>query len=158
MSSRGSLPCRATVQEYQQQAQALFDGLRSGDEAAAWRFKWWHPLFRGKPVTEVRTATLDIADAQVVVAHEYMFESWADLVDFTDAIRRDGTVEHFEAAVEAVISGDVEALRALLNVNPELVRARSTRRHHATLLHYLGANGVEDGRQTTPMNAVEVAK
>src|SRR5207237_1890538 len=36
--------------------------------------------------------------------------------------------------------------------------ARSTRRHHATLLHYVGANGVECGRQKTPENAVEVAK
>src|SRR5262249_34077436 len=30
--------------------------------------------------------------------------------------------------------------------------------HHATLLHYVGANGVEGGRQKTPKNAVEVAK
>jgi hypothetical protein len=39
-----------------------------------------------------------------------------------------------------------------------VARARSTRRHHATLLHYVAANGVEGGRQRTPPNAVEIAK
>ncbi len=46
----------------------------------------------------------------------------------------------------------------MLRGHPDLARARSTRRHHATLLHYVGANGVEGGRQKTPKNAVEVAK
>ena len=36
--------------------------------------------------------------------------------------------------------------------------ARSKRRHDATLLHYVAANGVEGVRQKTPQNAVEVAK
>jgi ankyrin repeat protein len=39
-----------------------------------------------------------------------------------------------------------------------LVRARSTREHQATLLHYVGANGVEGYRQKTPKNAVQVAR
>jgi ankyrin repeat protein len=46
----------------------------------------------------------------------------------------------------------------MLAETPDLVRARSTRRHHATLLHYVAANGVEGARQTTPKNAVDVAK
>jgi ankyrin repeat protein len=46
----------------------------------------------------------------------------------------------------------------MLRDDPGLVRARSARRHHATLLHYLGANGVEGGRQKTPANAVEMMK
>ncbi len=85
MSSRDPLPCHAAPERYQQQAETLFDALRSGEEAAEWRFKWLHPRFRGKPVTDVRAATLDLADAQVVLAHEYGFEGWADLTEFTDA-------------------------------------------------------------------------
>ncbi len=156
--SANPLPYQAALEKYQQQAEALFDALKSLDEAAEWRFKWLHPRFRGKSVTDVRAATLDLADAQVVVAHEYGFETWADLAEFTAAISRDGPVGRFEAAVEAVISGDVAALRSMLRENPELARARSIRRHQATLLHYVGANGVEGGRQKTPGNAVEVAK
>lgn len=158
MSIANSLPFRAALPEYQQQAAALLNALQSGDEDAVWRFKWEHPSFRDRPARDVRGTSLDIGDAQIVVAHEYGFDNWADLAEFTDVVRRDRSVERFETAVEAVISGDVVTLRALLSGNPKLVRARSTRRHHATLLHYIAANGVERGRQVTPSNAVEVAK
>ena len=63
----------------------------------------------------------------------------------------------FEEAVEAVIDGDIQTLDRLLRASPDLVHARSSRSHRATLLHYVGANGVEDERQRTPKNAVEVA-
>lgn len=67
-------------------------------------------------------------------------------------------VQKFEAAVEAVIAGAVGTLKSLLRENPNLARERSAREHHATLLHYIAANGVEDARQKIPENAVEVAK
>lgn len=64
----------------------------------------------------------------------------------------------FEAAADAIMSGDETALRKLLSENPELVRARSTREHRSTLLHYVSANGVENFRQKTPKNIVAIAK
>src|SRR5262249_29673237 len=64
----------------------------------------------------------------------------------------------FEAAVDAVVAGDVTELERLLREAPELVYKRSARLHHATLLHYVGANGVENYRQKTPKNAVKVAQ
>jgi ankyrin repeat protein len=67
-------------------------------------------------------------------------------------------VSKFEEAVDAVVSGDLPGLRTLLSEAPDLVRARSTREHHSTLLHYVSANGVEDFRQKTPRNIVEIAK
>ncbi len=62
----------------------------------------------------------------------------------------------FERAVDAVVDGDVATLDGLLRSNPVLATARSARPHRCTLLHYLGANGVEGYRQRTPPNAVEV--
>ena len=103
-------------------------------------------------------ATLDLGDARAVVAREHAFDRWEDLAAFTEAVAHDGPVARFETAVEAVVSGDVATLRSRLRETPELVRARSTRRHHATLLHYVGANGVEDTRQRTPANAIDVAR
>src|SRR5439155_7570342 len=158
MSPDSPLAFRATLEQYQHQAQALLDDLKAGDEGAQWRFKWEHPRFRGRPVGEVRAAALDLADAQVVVAHQYAFETWEDLVAFTGAVTHDDSVARFETAVEAVVSGDAAGLGPMLREHAELVRARSTRRHHATLLHYVAANGVEGGRQKTPKNAVEIAK
>src|SRR5437016_4026429 len=158
MSSSGTLPFRASIEDYQKEAAALFAALKSGDSAPAWRVKWLHPRFRGKSVDDVRAASLDSADGQAVIAAEYAFENWPDLAAFTEAVRQAGPITRFETAVEAVISGDVATLQRTLREHPDLVRARSTRRHHATLLHYIAANGVEDGRQRTPANAVEVAK
>lgn len=67
--------------------------------------------------------------------------------------------EHlFETAADAVVAGDLQALKTLLTGTPGLVHARSARPHAATLLHYIAANGVEDERQKTPPNAVEIAR
>jgi hypothetical protein len=63
----------------------------------------------------------------------------------------------FERAVDAVVGGDAQGLSEMLRVNPGLVRARSEREHRSTLLHYVSANGVEDVRQKTPSNIVEIA-
>ena len=64
----------------------------------------------------------------------------------------------FEMAVDALIAGDGPALQAMLREYPDLIRARSARPHHATLLHYIGTNGVESERQKYPPNAVERLK
>jgi Ankyrin repeats (3 copies) len=152
------LPYRASVEEFEARARALFDALQAGEGAAGWRFKWEHPSFRGKSIDEVRAATLGLDDARVVIAREHGFSGWQDLEAFATAMRHERPVERFERAVDAVVSGDVSTLCALLREHPELVRARSTRRHHATLLHYVAANGVEGGRQKTPKSAVEVAR
>jgi hypothetical protein len=67
-------------------------------------------------------------------------------------------VPAFELAADAIVDGDEGTLRSLLRDYPELVRMRSTRKHRAALLHYIGANGVEDERQTTPKNIVAIAR
>ena len=158
MSKAEFVPYRASLEEYERQAQGLLAAIKAGEESAVWRFKWLHPSFRGRHVSEVGAAALELADARIVVAREHGFEGWSGLAAFTDDVRRDGPTTRFEAAVEAVITGDLEALRSMLQADPGLVHARSVRRHHATLLHYVAANGVESGRQKTPANAVAVAK
>ena len=64
----------------------------------------------------------------------------------------------FEAAADAIVSGDIGILEQLLREDPELISARSQRTHNAPLLHYVAANGVEDFRQKTPKNIVEIAR
>src|SRR5437899_9389431 len=110
MSNTNPLPFRAAPDQYQKQADALFSALVSADEEVAWRFKWEHPRFRGKPVADVKSAakagTLTLADAQTVVAREYSFVNWGDLAAFSKAVQNEGPILTFEAAVEAVISGN----------------------------------------------------
>src|ERR1041384_282013 len=102
---------------------------------------------------------LSFASAQLLVSQSYGFATWQALIEYIEAINGpDSPIAKFESAVEAVITGDLTALQTLLRENPELIRARSSREHGATLLHYVSANGVEDFRQKTPKNAVDVAR
>ena len=68
------------------------------------------------------------------------------------------TTTAFSRAVQAIINGDEEGLKALLRADPSLVRERSTARHQATLLHYVAANGTENELQLSPKNAPAIAR
>jgi hypothetical protein len=63
----------------------------------------------------------------------------------------------FARAVTAIVTGDLSALRQVLAEDPELIRARSASAHHATLLHYVAANGIEDALQRPVSNADAIA-
>jgi ankyrin repeat protein len=85
----------------------------------------------------------------------------------TERLRRAGAAsdvdvresfELFEEAADAVVDGDVARLRDLLDAHPGLATARSRRAHKSTLLHYVGANGVEWERQRSPKNAGRIAE
>jgi hypothetical protein len=140
------------------EAGAVLAALQAGDRAAAWRFKWMHPRFRSRHVRDVQADALSSDDARLLVAREQYFDTWADLAGYAEAVSHDGPVRDFERAADAAIAGDLPTLTGLLETRPGLVVARSVRRHHATLLHYLGANGVEDWRQRTPANVLDVAR
>ncbi len=105
------------------------------------------------------TPDYQAGDARAIIVSTHHFENWEQFRTHLVALAdRDSPVTRFEAAVDAVVSGDVAKLEHLLHGNPELIRARSTRKHRSTLLIYVGANGVEGFRQRTPKNAVQVAK
>ncbi len=167
------LDFRSPLSAYDQQAEDLRAGQRSGDPEAIAILKRNHPRFLDEKIpwlqknvtdAEVQSAPLDRDDARLAIARHYCFRDWPSLAVFVESLD-DPAVFRFESAVEAVIEGDAAALRQQLAHDPALVGARSTRvchfdppQHRATLLHYVAANGVEDHRQRTPANAVEIAK
>jgi ankyrin repeat protein len=143
------LPARPNLEQYKKQAKELLKLGRSGEPGALERVKKYHP----------RPGAFALADAQLVIAREHGFESWPKFAKHVEAlVRENSPVSAFELAVEAIVAGDAPALESLLRRHPELARARSTRGHQATLLHYVGANGLENYRQKTPKNAVAIAK
>src|ERR1700761_3810708 len=98
-------------------------------------------------------------NARLFIVHKHYFNSWDDYERFTAEVRQDNSIaQQFEKAANTIAAGDTIALKELLRENPELVYARSLRNHRAMLLHYVGANGVEDWRQKTPANIVEIAE
>jgi ankyrin repeat protein len=179
------LPPRPNVEQYKKLAKDLVKVCETGKPEALrdWASEWIRNVARlsgleitpGLPVeiqkwvddvVEFATRTLlagerkcTLAGAQFVIARSHGFMSWPKLVKHIgEVVRGSSSVEQFEAAADAIISGDVTALKRFLRENPGLIRQRSTREHGATLLHYTSANGVEGYRQKTPKNIVEIAE
>jgi hypothetical protein len=110
-------------------------------------------------LVESGSGTCSLADAQLFLARLHDFVSWPRFSAHIEALARTNSPDaRFESAADAVVTGDVETLRAMIQADPALVTARSARDHRATLLHYIAANGHEGWRQKSPKNAVDVAR
>jgi ankyrin repeat protein len=153
------LPSRLNLEQYKKLAKDFLKAYKSSDAEVIQRAKKFHPRSRQLLDSDTPKAQFGLADAQLVIAREHAFDSWPMFKEHIEALtHKSSRVSKFESAVEAVITGNAAELKQLLRGNPELTRERSTRAHHATLLHYVSANGVEDFRQKTPKNAVEITK
>ncbi|PYQ40341.1 MAG: hypothetical protein DMG99_14215 [Acidobacteria bacterium] len=167
------LPARPNLDQYKKRAKDLVKAANSPDHAALNHFvrTWVDSLLHSTSliITPKLPVSLDrwtdelssflrteqqsaepftLARAQFILARIHGFESWPKFTRHVQDLSRlrspDGT---FENAVEAIVSGDLAALEA-----------RSAREHRATLLHYIGANGVEGYRQKTPKSIVQIAR
>jgi ankyrin repeat protein len=158
----------ARLEKYRKDASDLLRAFNSHDPKAMYLVKRYHSKLPGRADTndrnrvteaEIRKTKLSPADAETIIARAHQFESWDYLVQHIAALNQKGSpVWQFETAVYAIVTGDALTLRRLLHNNPELIHARSSREHHATLLHYIGANAVEQYNQKTPKNAAQIAK
>jgi len=183
MSDALPLPPRPNLEQYKKLARDFQRACKAGDPAVLneWTARWAETLgrlqeqattldvhwaterierqWRAIPKTNKQAAGCTLAGAQFFIARCHGFASWPKFAKHLEALARAGSpVSHFEAAVEAIVSGDIATLGKLLRDHPELTRLRSTREHRSTLLHYVSANGVEDFRQKTPGNILEIAK
>jgi ankyrin repeat protein len=178
------LPPRPSLAHYKKRAKGLVKAASSTepDAVRTWGQEWLQTLggLRGATISpfvqgsfdravegieqrvrERKPGRLTLAEAQFLIARAHSFTSWRDFAQHIERLSRtdaDVDVDAFEAAADAVVTGDLATLESLLRENPELIRARSAREHRATLLHYVAANGIEDFRQLTPSNAVAIAK
>lgn len=186
MSDALSLPPRPNLEQYKKLAKDFQHACHSGDAAVhEWSARWAETLVRlhGRAITPEAQSEIasdvqrverqwrglkeshphvsrcTLAGAQFFVARCHGFASWPKLTEHLQALERAGSpVSRFESAVDAIVGGDSERLKTLLRDSPDLVHLRSTREHRSTLLHYVSANGVEDFRQKTPQNIVELAR
>jgi hypothetical protein len=139
------LPPLPSIEHYRKLAKELLKAYKSGGE-----------------VSEFARRRLSVkcvlAEAQFVIARSHGFLSWPKFVKHLECLRKSSPVSRFEAAVDAIVDGDVATLKQLLREDPQLIRATSTREHGATLLHYVSANGVENYRQKTPPNILGITE
>jgi hypothetical protein len=176
------LPPRPNLDQYRKRAKDLVKACKSGESAAIreWVERWLDALDAAQPIgkptradaarqradqieefarAKLSGSASSLADAQFIMARAHGFKSWPKFAEHLESLVREASpVSAYEAAADAIVEGDAMTLARLLRENPQLVRARSTREHQATLLHYVSANGVENYRQRTPKNAVKIAE
>ena len=134
-------------------AENLETGYRFEVPAAFTEISNYHPQFLGKPKQEIIKIALEQTDFHHTIANEYGFKNWRTLLELNPQI--DFT---FEKSVDALLTGDIHQLKNLLDEYPQLITQQSSFGHRATLLHYVGSNGVELWRQVVPSNLVEMTK
>ena len=159
------LPDRPSLEQLKLRARELQQLHRERRPAAAARIAAHHPGFIGRSEQAVLDAPFQLADAQLVIAREHGFESWAAMKHIVEtAVRVAAFTPHprFDDAVSAIDAGDLKKLDELLTQFPELVHARTNldAKHGyftgPTLLHFVAWNPGRHAR--VPANVVDIAR
>jgi len=133
-------------------SECLHEGLQQQVNCLYTQLNNYNPDFIGIPTSKLKERAFDHADCQYTIAREFGFNSWVDVQGLQ-------TVKYnieFEKCVNYVVHGEIDKVKAILEVNPEIIHQQSQYGHRASLLHYIGSNGVEFWRQQVPLNLSEV--
>lgn len=114
------LPERPDLDQLKRQAKELLDAYLAGDENAVVEVERFHHA----PGPD----TFALHDAQLVLARNYGYGSWPKLKAYVDGV----TVGRLMQAVHA---NDIEQVRAILRIRPELVNFEAPGTHGQSALH-----------------------
>jgi ankyrin repeat protein len=124
------LPARPSLEQFKKQAKDLAKAFKSADPAAIRRAKKFHP-HPEKILGSGLKVRFTLADAQLILAREYGFESWPKFAKYLEALTRERAVaasddplaEFIEAACVPLNdhnSGSLEHGEAILAAHPEI--------------------------------------
>jgi hypothetical protein len=165
------LPPKANLDHLKYQAKDLLREHRLGDLAAAQRIREFHPRFAGASDEEIFRAQLRLSDAQLAIARESGFASWARLKRHIESPAPSDQLDRphheriedpvFRKGVELIDAGDAAGLRAHLREHPKLVHEHNLFEggnyfQNPTLLEFVAENPIRHGK--LPENIVEVAR
>ena len=136
------------------QSNTLLEAHGQGKAEVLFHLACWSPDHIGLPPDDILGSPLTIKQSRTSMAREYGFADWSE-VENKGGVQLDA---EFESAIECLIHGRLAELQIALSSKPQLAGQRSQFGHQATLLHYIGANGVETQRQVTPYNAVDMTR
>jgi hypothetical protein len=164
------LPPNPNLDHLKYQARDLLKEHKARTPGAAQRIREFHPRYGRATDAEIFGAELKLSDAQLTIARESGFASWARLKTHIEkptlADRLDLPYQQriedapFRRAVELLDAGDTPGLRALLKQYPKLTQRRVSFEggnyfRNPTLLEFIAENPARHG--TLPDNIVEVA-
>jgi ankyrin repeat protein len=115
------LPERPDLGQLRRQAKELLDAFVAGDAGAVAEVNSHYH--------DVDSAKFSLHDAQLVLARAYGFDSWPKLKAYVDGI----TVARLADVVRA---NDLEQVRAILKIRPELVNVPMAWNNEHKALHY----------------------
>ena len=136
------------------QAGTIHAAHGKGDTRIGMHVMSWWPKALGKTLDQVLTSEFSASDAVITMCCEYGFSDWDAVNGLGDLILD----PQFEGALDHMLAGEIDDLGTLLDQSPDLVVAQTRLGHRSTLLHYIGANGVESHRQKTPLNPAAIAE
>ena len=166
-----SLPSDPSLDHLKYQAKDLLRAHRGRDAPAAQRIREFHPRFTHQPDAAIFAAPLRLSDAQLTIARESGFATWARLKKHieTRPSRDSLHLPHhqriedpaFRRAVDLLDTGDAEGLRRHLHNHPGLVDQRvlfegGNYFRNPTLLEFVAENPIRHG--TLPANIVQITK
>jgi Ankyrin repeats (3 copies) len=166
-----ALPENASLEHLKYQAKDLLKEHADRDAAVAQRIREFQPHWANAADAEIFSAHLTLSDAQLAIAREYGFASWARLKRRIERPKPSDQVNRphheriedpsFRRAVNLIDAGDVAGLRAYLDQHPKLVRQRvefegGNYFRNPSLLEFIAENPVRNGK--LPENIVEIAK
>jgi ankyrin repeat protein len=108
-----SLPARPSLEQLKHQAKDLLKSLKSGDAASLQRLQSIHPLH-----SKAAGAACSLSDAQLVIAREYGFATWAKLKEHVEIVRLE-TMDPHELFRQAFEEHDAALMRRLLERHPQ---------------------------------------
>ena len=165
------LPSKANLEHLRYQAKDLLRAHAARDAAAAQLLREFHPRFGRATDAEMFAAELKLSDAQLTIAREAGFPSWARLKRHIEKptlsdqldLRHHERIEDaiFRRAVELLDSGDAAGLRSYLKAHPKVAQQRVVFEgenyfRNPTLLEFVAENPVRHGK--LPANIVEVTR
>ncbi len=165
------LPSNPNLDHLKYQAKDLLKERAGRTAGVAQRIREFHPRFRRATDAEIFDAPFSLSDAQLTIAREHGFPSWArlkrhiekptlsDRLDLPHQQRIENAT--FRRAVELLDAGDAAGLRAHLNQHPSLVHQHVVFEggnyfREPTLLEFAAENPIRHG--TLPANIVELAR
>ncbi len=165
------LPSNASLAHLKDQAKDLLNDHAACDLGVAQKIREFHPRFTGATDARIFATKFCQSDAQLTIAREYGFPSWARLkahiakATVSDPFHlphheriEDST---FQGAVALIDLGDAAGLAIYLKQHPNLVRQRVVFEggnyfRNPSLLEFIAENPVRHGK--LPDNIVAVAK